>query len=353
MSQRDPQAQRKQREAMRELTHLKNTMDDAEHQGTATDLDLLEIKNKVDAIADEAKQCQSAQLTALAMGILSRLARLTERKMDTIRDSDKQFDEETFRRHILDKFKLDRGQREPGSNFSQTIDMSKLGLIGLKYLRLTPSVDTMHGPALVEFTKRQRVVAHKTTRSQLTVAEAKRVHEEDEEASGSNHATVLECFQKFAEQSAAEQQCDIGDVLIPYLKFIVNPDSFSQTVENLFYVSFLVKAGDLRLTVGDDDLPYLQLQDQEQQAAETSEPQHAFITLTMDQWRQLIEVLLQRMRSNEESGCMWSGSKRVHGKLQDSASQLLFSSPLFVGCYQTGPTCVTPCTEGVLKGLSL
>ena len=44
---------------------------------------------------------------------------------------------------------------------------------------------------------------------------------------------------------------------IPYLKFIINPDSFSQTVENMFYFSFLVREQKVALEVDDDaDSPW-------------------------------------------------------------------------------------------------
>jgi hypothetical protein len=39
---------------------------------------------------------------------------------------------------------------------------------------------------------------------------------------------------------------------IPFFQFIMNPDSFSQTVENLFYLAFLVKDGKVALEMDDE-----------------------------------------------------------------------------------------------------
>lgn len=40
---------------------------------------------------------------------------------------------------------------------------------------------------------------------------------------------------------------------MPYLKFIVNPDSFAQTIENIFYYSFLVRDGTAALEMDEDE----------------------------------------------------------------------------------------------------
>lgn len=44
---------------------------------------------------------------------------------------------------------------------------------------------------------------------------------------------------------------------VDLFKFVVNPKSFGQTVENLFYVSFLIRDGKAGITIDDDGLPYL------------------------------------------------------------------------------------------------
>jgi hypothetical protein len=44
---------------------------------------------------------------------------------------------------------------------------------------------------------------------------------------------------------------------VPLLKFAINPNSFSQTVENLFYISFVVKDGFFEVNKDDDGLPTL------------------------------------------------------------------------------------------------
>jgi non-structural maintenance of chromosomes element 4 len=42
---------------------------------------------------------------------------------------------------------------------------------------------------------------------------------------------------------------------VDLFKFVVNPYSFGQTVENMFYVSFLIRDGKAGITIDDDGLP--------------------------------------------------------------------------------------------------
>lgn len=44
---------------------------------------------------------------------------------------------------------------------------------------------------------------------------------------------------------------EAGENGVPYLQFIINPNSFAQTVENMFYFSFLVKEGKAAIEIDD------------------------------------------------------------------------------------------------------
>lgn len=51
-----------------------------------------------------------------------------------------------------------------------------------------------------------------------------------------------------------------GNGGIDLLRFVVNPRSFGQTVENLFYVSFLIREGSIKLDFDEDGLPAIGMQ---------------------------------------------------------------------------------------------
>jgi non-structural maintenance of chromosomes element 4 len=44
---------------------------------------------------------------------------------------------------------------------------------------------------------------------------------------------------------------------LAFFKFVINPHSFGQTIENMFYVSFLIRDGKVGISMDDRGLPYL------------------------------------------------------------------------------------------------
>ncbi|GAA5915716.1 Smc5-Smc6 complex subunit NSE4 [Sporobolomyces salmoneus] len=91
-----------------------------------------------------------------------------------------------------------------------------------------------------------------------------------------------------------------GEEGIPYLRFIINPHSFSQTVENMFYFSFLVREQKVALEVDDnpespwagDMIAYVVDPGQAAatlKSAETVKHQ-VVLELTQDVWKEAIEA---------------------------------------------------------------
>ncbi|KAF2763514.1 Nse4-domain-containing protein [Pseudovirgaria hyperparasitica] len=76
---------------------------------------------------------------------------------------------------------------------------------------------------------------------------------------------------------------------------VINPKSFGQTVENLFYVSFLIKESDVQIEYDTDGLPVLiprkeKLSEEERAKGQRSKRQ-AIISIDYATWKQLITAL--------------------------------------------------------------
>ncbi|KAF4343880.1 non-structural maintenance of chromosome element 4 [Fusarium beomiforme] len=83
---------------------------------------------------------------------------------------------------------------------------------------------------------------------------------------------------------------------IDLMRFVVNPKSFGQTIENMFYVSFLVRDGRVKIDFDEFDLPALEFIDREVEA-EAEEPQRhgaakhqAILSMDMETWQDIINT---------------------------------------------------------------
>jgi hypothetical protein len=90
----------------------------------------------------------------------------------------------------------------------------------------------------------------------------KKIHVQLEAAQEEAQDAVEKALDQLSEEEAAEQQGPLMERYalrstggIDLLRFVVNPHSFGQTVENMFYISFLIREGTVKLEFDDDGLP--------------------------------------------------------------------------------------------------
>lgn len=81
---------------------------------------------------------------------------------------------------------------------------------------------------------------------------------------------------------------------IDLMRFVVNPKSFGQTVENMFYVSFLIRDGRVEIDFDEFGLPALAPVDREAEEEGTvrhSASKHqAILSMDMETWREIIDT---------------------------------------------------------------
>ncbi|OAD81416.1 hypothetical protein PHYBLDRAFT_104504 [Phycomyces blakesleeanus NRRL 1555(-)] len=113
----------------------------------------------------------------------------------------------------------------------EELNWKAIGMHGIKFGKRAHSIDFMLGPLSVE--KKQRKIARQgsSQKKKHVLVEPTQLKEDDvaqKENETSNN--VNQIYRLLDEQGPTN-----------FFEFIVNPESFSQSVENMFYVSFLIR----------------------------------------------------------------------------------------------------------------
>jgi hypothetical protein len=132
------------------------------------------------------------------------------------------------------------------------LDWLKIGQRFHPHSRKAPAMDHMVGPLSIEVKQRK-----KTVRSRLSKNKQDEVHPQElrpEEIQRSENETTkmvrlvsqVSIYSPLLNLSWTQiyqklEQVDEEGVIL--FEFVINPQSFAQTIENLFYVSFLVRDG--------------------------------------------------------------------------------------------------------------
>lgn len=104
------------------------------------------------------------------------------------------------------------------------------------------------------------------------------------EATTAEVEKLLDLLQKLYRENERNPIC--------YFEFVLHPESFSQTVENMFYTSFLVRDGLANIILDDEKLPLIEpVQNPEQEKVRKSLPhKQAVVSLSPQEWKELVEV---------------------------------------------------------------
>lgn len=174
----------------------------------------------------------------------------------------------------------------------------KMGAIFKNYNRSVDVTDHLLGPFSLE--KKIRTVRRRVQEDdnlagkKVTTADNVTKDDLNEKQTATTPEQVIKCYKLLLKT--------IGhDKTISLFKFILNPNSFAKSIENLFYTSFLIKDG--RLILGEDEndgLPTLKIQPdlkqippekreiEKQKRAEAAQ-NHIIFQMDMETWKKLIE----------------------------------------------------------------
>lgn len=124
------------------------------------------------------------------------------------------------------------------------IDWTKIGRLAEGYMRTVPSVTFMNGPLLADFVIKPRKAKEALERKEPeALVKVQQVDGSKEEKT----MTDERCREMAARLNEVKE--------MGYFEFVINPDSYTQTVENMYDLSYLVKVSNAGIALKDGELP--------------------------------------------------------------------------------------------------
>ncbi|KAJ3006825.1 nuclear protein [Thoreauomyces humboldtii] len=234
-TQQSEEDRRRLRQRYRELNSY---MDDNRNQ-----IDTMQLIDQVRRADSLFKNVYTTHEATLDSSVLIKAAELGVTKAQRMRLDGGSFNIDDWMGKLVVKMNGRRGgqvhdqqrqQQQEEEEEEVTLDWHALGPTATRCLLRVPTIDFMLGPLSVE--AKTRAVNRKPNRLVKDKADLQKpqmLKESDFERQ-ENETTGLV-------MSIAKRLDQLG--VVPFFRFVINPESFGQSVENLFYVSFLVRDG--------------------------------------------------------------------------------------------------------------
>ncbi|QRV79450.1 non-structural maintenance of chromosome element 4 [Ceratobasidium sp. AG-Ba] len=177
---------------------------------------------------------------------------------------------------------LSGNEEEEEHEQGQWLNWSRLTHKTMKSSRAAPAMDFMLGPLSVEPKKRQATQRAKLDKTQ-------KVEQPEELAAADLKRSENETSENIKAVYKRLEQCQ----RINFFKFIINPHSFGQSVENMFYVSFMIRDAKIAFELDDSGEPMIFACDPpEQEQYDTGEIVKRQLVMELDvaTWKRAIEV---------------------------------------------------------------
>ncbi|XP_053548616.1 non-structural maintenance of chromosomes element 4 homolog A [Bombina bombina] len=257
--------------------------------------------NKLTEVLEEANKIFSgvsrAREAALDAQFLVLASNLGKEKASQLHADMTVFDPTSFTEDLLSFMGINRMESaEDDSDNDFTVGFlpsdawQRLGTEADKYFKKTPTFHYMLGsfktepPAVRQKIERQRKT-NKTEEKRVMPAQLKKMEESHQEATEKEVERILGFLQTYFREDP--------DTPISFFDFVIDPDSFARTVENIFHVSFIIRDGFARIKLDQDKLPVIEpvAQENETKVDKDNQPRHqGIISLSQQDWKEIVET---------------------------------------------------------------
>ncbi|KAF5380522.1 hypothetical protein D9615_004519 [Tricholomella constricta] len=303
----DPEEKREVRKNYRSLA---KTVEGANPNDYTAEL-LMKQVHQADLLFDKVKGPQEATLDSHFLLMASNMGAQKARAM---KSGSGAFDVDEFVAKLVTfmggrKSLEDQAENDPDveEDTDVSLEWAKIGRKALAKSRRVPVMSFMLGPLSIEQKKRTTVKRAKLEKNKEELRKPQELKEEDISRSQNEttkNVAVLEAILN-----------DIGEQ-VNVFNFVINPNDFAQSVENIFYLSFLIRDGKVAFETNEDGEPVVFTCEQptdKDYAGGLMKRQKVF-EFDMAVWRRAIEVfkitesmIPQRPPAKTRLGDKWYG----------------------------------------------
>ncbi|XP_061589180.1 non-structural maintenance of chromosomes element 4 homolog A-like [Cololabis saira] len=256
--------------------------------------------NGLNEVLEEAntffKNVRQAREAALDTKLLVVTTDLGKEKASLLSSEASSFDHILFAENLLTFMGLnrleDRDEPQNGADtggFLPRDAWHRLAKHTQSWFRAAPSFHYMMGsfyaepPPPKQRIERQKKVPSKEVK-RIMPTQLKRMEESHEEATEKEVERILGYLERYSQVDPTSPIC--------YFEFVIDPNSFSRTVENIFHTSFLIRDGLARMYLDSDKLPCIALVEEGEvdAAAGSSSRKQCVVSISPKKWRELINV---------------------------------------------------------------
>ncbi|KAF8739634.1 Binding domain of Nse4/EID3 Nse3-MAGE, partial [Rhizoctonia solani] len=259
-----------------------------EHGKDAKHISMDDMRQALTRANDAFSRVKGPSEAILDSHLLLNFASLTTQKAKSLKHDAGGFDDQDFVAQLVTFLGGRRADVQPEQDDDEDLDgpqwlaWSKLTPKIMARSKAAPAMDFMLGPLSVEQKKRQATQRAKLDKNKKEEVKPEELAAEDLKRSENETSENIKLVYRRLEQCQR----------INFFKFVINPTSFGQSVENMFYVSFMIRDAKIAFEVVDDE-PFIYAcdpPDQNDYAEGGIQKRQLVMELDVATWKRAIEV---------------------------------------------------------------
>lgn len=283
----DPVIRREIRSKYRDL--INSVQQNREDMLSPSNNKLTEVLEEANKLFKDVTQAREAALDAQLLVVATDLGK---EKASQLFAEGASFDPVAFAEHLLSFMGLNR--LENGEDEEQNEDgylpedaWDRIARRAECCFRTAPTFHYMMGsfhaepPPPKQRIDRQKRVANKEAK-RIMPTQLKKMEQSHQEATEKEVERILAYLKNYYQ--------DDPTTPISYYEFVIDPSSFSRTVENMFHASFLIRDGLARMYLDDDKLPCIAPAEEEMEGAASTSRRQCVTSISIKTWKELIDA---------------------------------------------------------------